>query len=87
MSKYMVGCIPVRAHPEHPTDQSPCIQVPCPNCGELMWFSEKKRALVNSYPEHYGEICLDCAAMIQMLKGVKLEEVEMVNIDVSGGIQ
>lgn len=61
MGKYIyVGCIPVYAHPERPTDQSYCIQRECPNCHGSMWVSEKKRALEAAEPKKVKIYCLEC---------------------------
>ena len=84
---YLVGCIPIDACPEHPTDQSPCVQIPCPFCRKLMWYSQMKRNLVNGNSERYKVVCLRCIAMVHMAAGYSLEDIEMLNIAKSGGIQ
>lgn len=64
IDKFMyIGCIPVDACPEHPTDQSPCIQIVCPHCACLMWFSEKKRKIKEYNPAKVKVYCLRCLAV------------------------
>ena len=64
IEKYIyVGCIPVYASPEMPTDQSFCIKRDCPHCKRSMWVSEKKRMIEESDPERVKVYCLECLAI------------------------
>lgn len=64
INKYIyVGCIPVHACPEHPTDQSPCIKMDCPYCKREMWVSKKKREILYKDPKRVKIYCLECLAV------------------------
>lgn len=64
VKKYIyVGCIPVYASPEHPKDQSPCVQIDCPHCHRPMWFSQKKKILEESLRDKVRVYCLECLAI------------------------
>ncbi len=69
--KYLyVGCFPVHACPDHPTDQSPCIQVDCPHCKRPMWYSENKRNLKKLLPKRVKVYCLECLAVGAYAQGL-----------------
>jgi hypothetical protein len=40
----IIFCLPLSAYPVQPLDISKAEPVPCPDCNELMWFSERKKA-------------------------------------------
>ncbi len=72
VDKYIyVGCIPVEAHPTHPTDQSPCTKVDCPHCKRAMWFSEKKRKIQENCPRKVKVYCLECLAIRAFNQGME----------------
>ncbi len=66
-----VGCIPVEAHPEHPTDQSPCVKEICPHCKRDMWVSEKKRKIRETCPRKVKVYCLECLAVGALNQGME----------------
>lgn len=72
--KYIyVGCIPVHAHPERPTDQSFCIKRDCPHCKKSMWVSEKKRMIEDADPKRVKVYCLECLAIGALRQGFEPE--------------
>lgn len=68
-----IGCIPVKAHPTHPTDQSPCIIKACPGCKERMWVSEKKRAMKKRNPTKVKIYCFLCLVKASNEQGYEPE--------------
>lgn len=75
-----IGCIPVWAHPEHPTDQSPCVKWDCPGCNEPMWVSEKKRAYYQEHPKNSQVVCLKCVAETAHEQGMELEMADIAKV-------
>jgi hypothetical protein len=74
IDKYIyVGCIPVYAHPQRPSDQSFCIKRDCPHCKKSMWVSEKKRRIEEADPERVKVYCLECLAIGAMEQGYEPE--------------
>ncbi len=74
IEKYIyVGCIPVYASPEMPTDQSFCIKRDCPHCKRSMWVSEKKRMVEESDPERVKVYCLECLTIGAWTDGMEPE--------------
>lgn len=72
--KYIyVGCIPVHAHPEIPSDQSFCIKRDCPHCKKSMWVSEKKRMSEESDPKRVKVYCLECLIIGMLNQGLEPE--------------
>lgn len=72
--KYLyVGCIPVYASPERPTDQSYCVQRDCPHCKRSMWVSEKKRMIEEADPDRVKVYCLECLAIGALNQGLEPE--------------
>lgn len=67
-----IGCIPLWAEPNHPTDQSPCIIQECPTCSEKMWVSQKKRDHQDSH-ENVEIHCLKCIALSAHEQGYELD--------------
>ena len=74
IEKYIyVGCIPVYASPEMPTDQSFCIKRDCPHCKRSMWVSEKKRMIEESDPKRVKVYCLECILIGAWTDGMEPE--------------
>lgn len=71
-NKQYIGCIPVEAHPSHPSDQSPCAIWDCPTCDKPMWVSENKVKFHDATPN--SEIhCLKCLAIAAIKEGYEPE--------------
>jgi hypothetical protein len=68
-----IGCIPKRAQPTHPTDQSPCIIRDCPECQEPMWVSQKKRKLEEDNLDSMRVVCLTCLVVEAFYQGLEPE--------------
>ncbi len=69
---FYIGCVPVHVSPNHPTDQTPCIQEDCPHCKRPMWVSEKKRAMRKKIPT--AKIyCLECLTLSALDEGLEPE--------------
>ena len=72
--KYIyIGCIPVEAQPDRPTDQSFCIKRDCPHCNKPMWVSEKKRLLEETMkiPKEAKIYCLECLVIASLNIGIE----------------
>jgi hypothetical protein len=78
--KQYIGCIPVWAHPSHPTDQSPCIILDCPTCGKEMWVSEKKRAYFAEHQDTIEIHCLQCLAHAAHDQGLNPELADISDV-------
>ncbi len=71
----IVACIPVSHHPTEPTDQStPITKEPCPQCGEEMWVSAKKRQLRDV---GFDCVCMPCIIRSDMRDGTLRELVDI----------
>jgi hypothetical protein len=74
MNEMIIGCIPVSAHPAHPDDQKNCTIEACPDCGQKMWVSEKKRAIRASGVRC---ACLLCLALEAIKSGIEPEVIDI----------
>jgi len=71
----IIGCIPVVHCPNKPTDQSePITQEPCPEFGDAMWVSAKKRELRATGIECK---CMTCIIRADMQDGTLREMVDI----------
>ena len=70
---FYIGCIPLYAMPTHPTDQTPCVVLGCPECEKPMWVSEKKRLLYLKDPEAFKIVCFTCLAQHAYKNGIDVE--------------
>ena len=75
---YGIGCIPVTACPEHPSDQMNCIKELCPACKNEIWVSEKKRALRDNLKLRC--LCLVCLFNAMIADGIDPKNIELVDI-------
>lgn len=57
----IIFCLPLSDYPVQPSDISKAEPVPCPDCKELMWFSEKKKAMKQFCESIKKEIIFCCA--------------------------
>lgn len=81
---FYIGCIPVMAHPEMPTDQSPCIKRDCPHCKQPMWVSEKKRLIENTAAGRAKIYCLECLAIGSMAAGFEPTLMDIGELNIKG---
>ena len=71
----LIGCIPVKYHPTVPDDQStPITQEDCPECGEKMWVSRKKRELRDK-----GIPCMCMLCVVAEMDGVEHDVIDINN--------
>lgn len=80
-NKTLIGCIPLSAHPTHPTDQTPCVIWDCPTCKEPMWVSELKRGHQAAHPDVVEIDCMRCIAKESIKKGVEVEMVDLAGMN------
>ena len=73
--KQFIGCIPLWAHAEHPSDQSPCEIWDCPGCKKPMWVSEKKRAHAATH-ENIEIYCFYCVIQSCVEQGIPPPELQ-----------
>lgn len=60
-------CAPLKDYPEKPKDYSESTIIECPKCSEKMWFTEKKKNLVDEFKSSkldYLLCCFDCLRKI-----------------------
>lgn len=72
-----VGCIPVEAHPTHPTDQSPCIVERCPHCNKFIWVSKNKRELREEGEGWIKIYCFPCLVVAGMVQNLETELIDI----------
>ncbi len=59
----IIFCLLLRDYPVQPTDISKAEPVLCPECSQMMWLSEKKKAMKEEYERQKLRIllcCVDC---------------------------
>ncbi len=71
----LIGCVPVSLCPVEPSDQStPITKEDCPDCGEKMWVSRKKRELRDK-----GLPCKCMICAVQELGDVEHDVIDINN--------
>ena len=45
---FVIFCAPKSLFSEAPTDQPNCTLISCPSCDHPMWFSEKKKEMIDN---------------------------------------
>jgi len=65
---YVIGCIPLYDRDTPPPEQQNCVAMPCPECGSLMWLSEKKRIMMKQNLD-FLLMCFPCCAEMKVRRG------------------
>lgn len=56
----IIVCPPLSKFKEQPSDMSHCTLEDCPTCGNKMWLSEKKKALIKTFNSLSNELIIGC---------------------------
>ena len=75
-----IGCVPVKDNPTHPYDSLPCKLEQCPMCKNLMWVSEKKKAMEKRNPLKVRALCFRCLIEGMIKSGIDPRDAELIDI-------
>lgn len=80
----IIFCLPLSQYPVQPTDISKAEPVPCPDCNQMMWLSEKKKSWKSICEMMRKEIifcCGDClkTRLIKMKENGELDNLDEFN--------
>lgn len=76
-------CAPLKDYPEKPKDYSESTIIKCPKCSQEMWFTEKKKILVDyfeSFKLDYTLFCFDCLRKLVMENKDDFKDAVQINI-------